>query len=155
MTGPPGAAGLDETTGASAEISSPPAVLDALFVYFVVALALGALLEPVDAFFIRAGADPLMAILSQATVMLLVLLYAAGWVVEGFRIPSKTGPRLAVGAGAMALLLATGVALAFLILGIWPGRLARQFANLEGAVIGGGLLLGALLPVIRVRGQEM
>ncbi len=55
---------------------------------------------------------------------------------------------------AMILLLASGLALGLLILGLWPWDLARRFANIEGVIVGCSLFLGALLPVIRVRGQE-
>ena|SRR5579872_2453951 len=117
-TADPGTADLDEATAAASETCSSPAILGALFIYFAVALTTSALLEPIVAFFVRAGADPLMAVLSQVTATLLVLIYAAGWVVEGLRIPSRTGPRLVVGVGAMALLVASGFALTALILGV-------------------------------------
>ncbi len=151
MTQPSGAADAEATKDASSRIRW--SLLDALFAYFVVALAMIALVQPIGAFFVRAGADPVMAALSEATATLLVLLSAAGWIVQGFNVPSRTGARLVIGVGAMALLLASGVALALLIPGIPPWALARRFANPEGVVIAASLVLGALLPAIRVRGR--
>jgi|GEM_PF-3867723 len=126
-------------------------ILWAMLCYFASALAMGWLLAPIRDYFIRAGYEPLMAVFWQAIATLLLLIWMAGWVVQTFDVPLRAGPRLAVGAGAMVLLLACDLLVGYLALGLSPWAIASHFANPEGGVVGVGLFIGALLPLLRGR----
>jgi hypothetical protein len=143
--------GTDDALARTQATSRRPQILEAMFSYFMVALMIGWLLAPIRNFFIGAGADPLLAVLSEATATLLILIWAAGWVVQAFGVPPQIVARLAVGGGAMVLLLAGDLFMGYLSLGLPPWDLARRFANSAGMVVGMSLALGALLPVLRMR----
>ncbi|HZZ30610.1 MAG TPA: hypothetical protein VFE10_01345 [Phenylobacterium sp.] len=143
--------GINDALARTRARSPGPQILEAMFSYFVVALMTGWLLAPIRNFFIGAGADPLLAVLSEATATLLILIWAAGWAVQAFGVPPQIAPRLTVGVGAMTLLLTGDLFMGFLTLGLPPLALARRFANSAGMVVGLSLALGALLPVLRVR----
>ena len=122
--------------------------------YFMTTLTLGWFFGPIRDYWVRAGADPLLAILSQAVATLLVLVWTAGWVVEAFDVPSRLAQRAAVGFGAIGLLLGCDFLTGYLMFDMTPGELARHFVTPEGEVVGLSLLLAALLPIVRGRRSE-
>lgn len=126
-------------------------ILEALLSYFMVTLSLGAMLGPIRDFAIHAGSDPFLAILSQAVVTLLILTWAAGWVVEAFDVPPGAMARLAVGLGAVVLLVACDLLIGFLMFDLSPWELVRNLLGPEGAVVAVSLAAAALLPVVRAR----
>lgn len=128
------------------------ATLQAALCYFMTTLTLGWICGPVRDFAVRSGADPMLAILSQAVVTLLVLVWAAGWVVEAFGVPPQPSARCVVGFGAIGLLIVCDFVIGFLMFGMTPNELAAHFLSAEGSVVGVCLLLAALLPLVRSRG---
>lgn len=122
--------------------------------YFMANLTLGWLFGPIRDFWVRAGAEPLLAILCQATATLLVLVWTAGWVVDIFDVPSRLGQRIAVGFGAIGLLIACDFLTGYLMFDMTPPEIAAHFLTPEGEVVGLSLLLAALLPVVRSRRSE-
>ena len=119
--------------------------------YFMATLTLGWIFGPVRDYWVRAGADPMLAILSQAVVTLLILVWAAGWVVETFDVPVRLSQRAAVGFGAIGLLIACDFLTGYLMFGMTPWELASHFLGPEGGVVGICLLIAALLPIARGR----
>ncbi|MBS0363302.1 MAG: hypothetical protein JSR98_18150 [Proteobacteria bacterium] len=128
--------------------------LQAAACYFMATLTLGWFFGPIRDFWIRAGADPLLAILSQAVATLLVLVWTAGWVVEAFDVPGRLAQRVAVGFGAIGLLVACDFLVGYLMFDMTPGELVAHFLTPEGAVVAVSLLLAALLPIVRGRRPE-
>lgn len=125
--------------------------LQAGICYFMATLTLGWFFGPIRDFWVRAGADPLLAILCQAVATLLVLVWAAGWVVEAFHVPERLAQRVAVGFGAIGLLIACDFLTGYLMFGMTPLDLAGRFLGPEGEVIGLSLLAAALFPLVRGR----
>jgi len=117
--------------------------------YFMVTLTLGWFMGPIRDFAVRMGADPLLAILCQAIATLLILVWAAGWVVDAFDVPNRIGARAVVGFGAIALLLACDFLTGYLMFGMTPAMMGAHFLGPQGAVVGLSLLLAALLPMAR------
>ena len=126
-------------------------VLEALLTYFMVALTVAWLLGPIREFAIRAGCELLPAILIQAAVTLLILTSSAGWVVEAFDVPPRLGARLAVGGGAVVLLMLGDLMVGRLEYGLSLLALIRDLASPSGGVVVASLVLAALLPVMRGR----
>lgn len=122
--------------------------------YFMATLTLGWLLGPIRDYAVRAGADPLLAILCQAVTTLLILVWAAGWVVEAFDVPDRFGQRAAVGFGAVGLLIVCDFVSGYLMFDMTPLELAAHFLGPEGEVVGLSLLLAALLPLFRSHRAE-
>ena len=119
--------------------------------YFLAMLTLGWICQPVRDYWVRAGADPMLAILSQVVVSLLVLVWVAGWVVEAFDVPDAPIRRASVGFGAIGFFVAYGVLAGYLLSGITPWALAVQLLSAEGLVIAVSLLIAAALPMVRGR----
>lgn len=128
--------------------------LQAAACYFMATLTLGGFFGPIRDFWIRAGADPLLAILCQAVATLLALVWTAGWVVETFDVPDRLAQRAVVGFGAMGLVIACDFLTGYLMFRMTPWDLAAHFLGLEGGVVGLSLLLAALLPIVRSRRAE-
>ncbi len=128
--------------------------LQAAVCYFMATLTLGWFFGPIRDYAVRAGADPMLAILSQAVATLLILVWAAGWVVEAFDVSSRLTQRIAVGFGAIGLLVACDLLTGYLMFGLAPAELAAHFLTPEGEVVGLSLLLAALLPIVRSRRGE-
>lgn len=123
--------------------------LQAAACYFMATLTLGWLFGPIRDYAVRAGADPLLAILCQAVATLLALVWTAGWVVEAFDVPDRLAQRAAVGFGGIGLLIGCDFLSGYLMFGMTPGDLAVHFLGAEGEVVGFSLLLAALLPLFR------
>ncbi|MGZ6037576.1 MAG: hypothetical protein ACXWKR_02835 [Phenylobacterium sp.] len=149
------AAGLELPDAAAAprRVSAWAAVAQAAVCYFMVTITMGWILGPVRDFWVRAGADPLFAILCQAVATLLVLVWAAGWVVSAFGVPDRIRARLAVGFGAMAALLVCDVLVGFLMFGLTPLDFAINFISATGAVVAVSFLFAAVMPALRSRGR--
>lgn len=119
--------------------------------YFLVTLALSWICGPVRDYWVRAGAEMMLAILCQAVVTLLILVWAAGWVVEIFDVPVRLSQRATVGFGAIGLLLVFNFLSSYLIFRMTPWELAAQVFSPEGVVVAAGLLIAAVLPIVRGR----
>ena len=131
--------------------SVPCRVLGAALAYFMVMLVLTWLIAPVREFNVRAGADPLLAILAQATLTLLVLTFAAGWVVDAFAVPDAWQLRLALGFGAVGCQLASDPLTEWLLSGVAPLQFAAHLMSRDNVVPALMWLFAALLPALRGR----
>ncbi len=129
-------------------------VLEAGLCYFMTIVTLGWLIGPVRDYFVRAGGDALLGILSQTVVTLLVLIWAAGWVIEAFGVPARASAGLAVGAGAVGLALASDLLAGFLLYGLTPLQVVGEFTQPEGVVVAISLALAAMLPLFRARRES-
>jgi hypothetical protein len=136
----------DSTTGAVGRI------VGASLAYAAPVLAAGWLFAGVRAFFISAGADPLLAALGEAPVVAFVMVYAAGWAVRLFDIAPATAQRLAMGAlAALLLAVVTAIGRGFENGGHWAA-LAAQLSTGPGAVFALSVALILVLPLMRERG---
>jgi len=155
MTRHADAAGLGLTDETFARPRPRHAVVQAAACYFMVTLTLGWLLGPVRDFWVRAGADPLFAILCQAVATLLALVWASGWVVSAFDVPDRTGARLTVGFAAIGALFTCDVVAGYLMFGMTPLDFAVHFLSPAGVTVGGSFLFAAILPALRNRGGSV
>jgi hypothetical protein len=149
---------MRDITEPSATEVTPPKVesvygrtAEAAFCYSMVILTVSWVLGPIREFFARAGADPLLPTVAQAVATLLLLTYAAGWVVQTFTVPARLGFRLAVGLGAVGVFVASDVFALRLLFGVGPLDLIAGLANPQGVVIGLTLLVSVVLPMLRGR----
>jgi hypothetical protein len=106
---------------------------------------------PIREFFVGSGSDPFLAALVEASGMALVMVYSSGWAVRLFGVPAAYGPRVAIGLGAVALLLVSDLVGDFLLRGWLPRDFVRQFATAPGRVFGAALLLAVVFPLLRAR----
>lgn len=122
--------------------------------YAVVMLAMSWVLEPVREFFVHAGADPVLANLSQAVAILLILTFVAGWIVRTFGVPRRLDLRLAVGLGAVVIFVAGDSVTSLLLFGESTGDLTAALRGPQGLVTTLMLAVAAALPAVRGRSNE-
>jgi hypothetical protein len=122
--------------------------------YALVILAVSWVLKPIREFFVTAGADPVLANLSQAVATLLILTFAAGWVVRAFGVPARLDLRLALGLGGVALFAAGDALTSLLLFGQSPFELVAEFKGPKGLVLTLMLAIAAALPAVRGRSNE-
>lgn len=120
-------------------------------VYFLAVFAAECAFGPIRETFIFVGVDPFTAMLFEAPAMLLIMYLAAAWIVRSFRTPMRIGPRLAMGATGMALVLTADLLTEFAVRGWRAQETLFAFATPEGSVLGVVLMLGLLMPALQMR----
>jgi hypothetical protein len=129
-------------------------VAEAAISYFMVMFTISLVVAPLRDFAIASGADPLMALLTQAVVTLLALTFAAGWVVELFDVPRALGSRLAVGFGAVVGVLLFETLAAWLTYEVPPWTYLARLVSRDNLVPNGMWIVAGVLPVLRGRRVE-
>lgn len=126
-------------------------ILRAGAAYFALVMGAGVVLGSVRVPFLVPRLGERWAELAEMPIMLGVIVLAARWVVVRFGLPPATGPRLATGLLALALLVAAELGLAVLI---QNQPLAAYIASrdpVSGSVYLGMLGLFGLMPLILAR----
>ena len=86
--------------------------------------------------------------LAEAPVMLLVVFLSARWIVRRFDIPLAASARLAIGFGALALLLVFEFTLVLWLQGISVRESIARRDPVSGSVYVASLVVFALMPVL-------
>jgi hypothetical protein len=120
-------------------------------VYFLAVFAAECAFGPIRETFIFVGVHPFTATLFEAPAMLLIMYLASAWIVRAFRAPVRIGPRLAMGATGMTLVLASYLLTEFATRGWRIQESLSAFATAEGSLLGVVLMLGLLMPVLQMR----
>jgi hypothetical protein len=116
--------------------------------YFVLVFGAGFVLGIPRVLWIAPRLGARAAELMESPVMLLVIIFAAGWVVRRFSLPPTVAARLGAGAIALALLLATEFTV---VLKIRHLTLAQYIAGRDpvaGTVYALMLLVFVLMPLV-------
>jgi len=119
--------------------------------YFLAVFAAECTFAPILETFVFVGVDPFTAALFEAPAMLLIMYLAAAWIVRTFRTPMRIGPRLAMGATGMTLVLVADLLTEFAVRDWRVQESLSAFATPYGSVLGVVLILGFLMPVLQMR----
>ena len=125
-----------------------PRLLPAGITYFALVFAAGFALGVVRVGWLVGLVGERNAELLETPLMLAVVFLAARWVVKRFRLPPATGPRLAVGFMALALMLACELTVVLALRGLTLGEYLASRDPLAGGVYAVSLLLFALMPAL-------
>ena len=129
-----------------------PRLLPAGFTYFALVFAAGFALGVVRVGWLAGRVGERNAELLEMPLMLAVVFLAARWVVTRFRLPSASGPRLAVGFLALALLLACELTVVLALRGLSFSEYLASRDPLAGSLYAVSLLLFALMPALLLLG---
>jgi pimeloyl-ACP methyl ester carboxylesterase len=111
--------------------------------YFAVVFAVGFALGTVRVLWIAPRIGARAAELAEMPLMLAITVAAALWTVRSLAVPPSTGPRLAMGAIALALMLAAELAL----LPLLAGTVTTEVDPLTSSLFFAALALLAVLPL--------
>jgi hypothetical protein len=95
-----------------------------------------------------------LAVVAELPVILLAAWLVSGWITRRWAIPPRAGPRLVMGASALAVILAADLTLGLLLLGQPPHMIAARYATAAGLIGLAGQILFAAIPLIRVRTER-
>jgi hypothetical protein len=128
-------------------------VVRAGLLYFALTFGTGFLLGPVRILWLVPRVGTRVAELLELPVMVFICWLAARWVTRRLAVPPQTGPRLAMGVLAGALLLAAEFSLVLRMRGM---TLEEYFATrdpVSGTAYYGAVLLLVLMPLLVCRSQ--
>ena len=123
-------------------------VVRAGLLYFALTFGAGFVLGPVRILWLVPRVGARVAELLELPVMVFISWLAARWVTRRLAVPPRTGPRLAMGALAGALLLAAEFSLVLRLRGM---TLEEYFATrdpVSGAAYYGAVVLLVLMPLL-------
>ena len=131
-----------------------PALFKTGLIYFALVFAAGFALAPlrelwaIPRFGERAGE------LMEMPIMLVVIVFAARYVVRRFRVPSATLPRLGIGIVALACLLLAEVGVVFWIRGFTLAEYVAARDPVSGGIYLAMLGVFCLMPLLVRRGRR-
>ena len=129
-------------------------VVRAGLLYFAIALAAGMTLGPLRILFLVPRLGERAAELLELPLMVGICWVAARWSARRFGVPATTGPRLAMGGLAAALLLAFEFTLVLRLRGFTLGDYLAQRDPVSGLAYYASVALMALLPWLVDRGRR-
>jgi hypothetical protein len=121
-------------------------ILKAALAYFAIVFAVGFLCGPIRLLMLEPKFGATGAVLLEAPILLMAMLYAARFVPRKLRLAATTTAHLGMGCGALALVLVADLGLGLMLRGQSPGDIAAHFSTPAGRIYGALLLLFALMP---------
>lgn len=125
------------------------AVLRAGAAYFVVVLASGFVLGTLRTLFVAPQVGEINAVVMEVPVMLAIAWFACGWVLSSIKVPQRAHERIAVGAIALALLLAAEALISVALAGKSLQEHLQSYAHAAPLIGLGAQLLYGVFPLIR------
>lgn len=121
-------------------------ILKAAFSYFAIVFSVGFLCGPIRVLMLEPMFGATAAVLFEAPILLMAMLYAARLVPRRLRLAPTAAAQLGMGLAAMALVL-----VADLMVGLWVrhlpwGEIVANFSTPAGRIYSGLLLAFALMP---------
>jgi MFS family permease len=127
---------------------TPKRTIWAGLTYFALVFGVGFILGPIRILLIAPRLGERIAELCEAPVMLLVIVFAARWVVRRFRLPRRTIHRLTVGLLALALALLFEFTLVLQLRELTLSEYFRTRDPVSGSVYYLTLVLFAVMPLL-------
>jgi hypothetical protein len=121
-------------------------VLKAALSYFAIVFAVGFLCGPIRVLMLEPMFGATAAVLFEAPILLMAMLYAARFVPRRLRLEPRAVAHLGMGFAALMLLLIADFGVGVLLRQMTPGVIVAQFATPAGRVYGALLLVFALMP---------
>lgn len=126
-------------------------VVKAALGYFALVFATGFVLGPLRIVLLVPRLGERYAELLELPLMLTACYYAARWICRRFAVPAQSGPRLALGSLALALLLIAEFSLVLTLRGIGIQQYLATRDPVSGAAYYLSLLVFALFPRLLLR----
>lgn len=130
--------------------TSMPAWLKAALGYFAVIFALGFVLGTIRTLVLLPRLGEFAAVLLELPVMLAASWWASRRLAAAWQVPARPKPRLAMGCGALALLMGAEWLLAVLVLGLDTGQWLGRFATPAGALGLSGQIVFGMIPALQI-----
>jgi hypothetical protein len=121
-------------------------ILKSSFAYFAIVFAVGFLCGPIRVLMLEPMFGATAAVLFEAPILLMAMLYAARFVPRRLRLQPMATAHLGMGIGALALVLVADFGVGVFLRDLTPEAIAAQFSTPAGRVYGALLLAFALMP---------
>jgi hypothetical protein len=121
-------------------------ILKAALAYFAIVFAVGFLCGPIRVLMLEPMFGATAAVLLEAPILLMAMLYAARFVPRRSRLAPTSAAHLAMGFGALALVLVADFGVGVVLRELTPGAIAAQFSTPAGRVYAVLLVAFALMP---------
>jgi hypothetical protein len=118
-------------------------------VYFAAMGGVGWLIGPIREFYVRSGLDPVLAVLVEAPLMILVMVFASSWTIRLLRVREGAGDRLVMGAFAVLLILCSEFVGGALIRGWGFYETLANFTTRPGLIFVGLLAIAIVVPLLQ------
>jgi predicted Abi (CAAX) family protease len=119
--------------------------------YFAIVFAVGFALGTVRTLFLAPRLGEQLAVIIELPLILGASWLACGWVLRRWPVEPATGPRLTMGAAALALLILAEIALSLTAFDRSLADYFRNFTTLHGLIGLAGQIVFALMPLLRAR----
>ena len=116
--------------------------------YFGLVFGAGFLLGPIRVLLLEPHIGALWAVAIEVPLLLVVMVLAARWSVHKAALGDSLGPRAAMGAAALVLVLAADFSVGRSVRGLALADQLRHLLTPEGMVYAAALVLFAAMPVI-------
>ena len=117
-------------------------------IYFLLVFAVGWILGPIRELWAVPHFGRMVAMPSEAVIMLIAMTVAARWVIRRFEVPQKLFDTLSIGLIAMRLLFPAEIAGVLLVRGLSLHDYLESFATAPGVISLVTFLLFALMPTL-------
>jgi hypothetical protein len=126
-------------------------LLSAAVLYFALVFGAGFVLGPIRVLWVVPRFGARMAELMEAPIMLVVIVFAAWWLVRRLAVPPTIASRLGMGAAALVLLLVAEFTLVLWLRGLSISEYLATRDPVSGAVYYAMLGVFAIMPLLVAR----
>lgn len=128
-----------------------PAAIAAGVAYFAIVYAIGFVLGTIRTLLLMPRVGLLAAIVIELPLLLGASWLICRWLTQALALPATSGPRIAMGLVAFALLLAAEAALSMLLIGETFAQHLASYRGLPQLLGLAGQILFALFPLLQLR----
>ncbi len=121
-------------------------ILKAALGYFAIVFAVGFLCGPIRLLMLEPTFGAIGAVLLEAPILLMAMLYAARYVPRKLRLAANAVAHFGMGFGALAMVLVADFGVGMFLRELTPGAIAAQFGTPAGRIYAALLLAFALMP---------
>jgi len=121
-------------------------ILKAALAYFAFVFAVGFLCGPIRVLMLEPMFGATTAVLLEAPILLMAMLYAARFVPRRLRLAPSASAHLGMGCGGLLLVLIADFGVGVFLRQMTPGAIVAQFATPAGFVYAALLVVFALSP---------
>ena len=128
-------------------------ILAAMALYFGIVFCVGFLLGPIRVFWLEPGLGQLLAVVLEMPFLLTAMAVAARWSPRKAGMDLGIGPLIAMGLGALALVLAADFSVGTWLRGLTVLQQIQHFSTPQGLLYAASLAAFAAMPALVNRGS--
>ena len=118
----------------------------AALAYFAIVFTVGFLCGPIRVLMLEPMFGATAAVMFEAPILLMAMLYAARFVPRRLRLPATAMAHLGMGVGALVLVLLADLGVGLCVRGLSVAAMVANFGTPAGRIYAALLLLFALMP---------